>query len=98
MHLSKQFFLTILHIEVLLLSAKTTNGSIFVFYYTSFRGVIFSLAKKKVLQTLWLPLVFFSSFSFFANFVVEENIFLQKSDHYAQFEKEDLFKAISGTL
>ena len=47
MHLSKQFFLTNLHIEVLLLSAKTTNGSVFVFYYTSFRGVIFSLAKKK---------------------------------------------------
>ena len=38
MHLSKQFFLTNLHIEVLLLSAKTTNGSIFVFYYTSFVG------------------------------------------------------------
>jgi len=43
---------------------------VFLFSIHFFRGVIFSLAKKKVLQTLWLCLVFFSSFSFFANFVV----------------------------
>jgi len=61
-------------------------------------GNFFSCQKKKVLQTLWLPWVFFSSFSFFANFVVEEKIFLPKSDQYSQFQKEDLFKAISGTL
>ena len=40
----------------------------------------------------------FKELFFSKNFVVEEKIFLRKSDQYAQFEKEDLFKAISGTL
>jgi len=52
MHLLKQFFLTILLVEVLLLSAKTTNGSIFVFYSLLSWGNFFSCQKKSVANAL----------------------------------------------
>ena len=75
MHLSKQFFLTNLQIEVLLLSAKTTNGSVFVSITLLSWGNFFSCQKKKCckrfgclwsffhrfhfLQTLWLRKKYF---------------------------------------
>ena len=64
MHLSKQFFLTNLHIEVLLLSAKTTNGSVFVSITLLSWSNFFSCKKKSVANTLVAFGLFFIVFIF----------------------------------
>ena len=77
MHLSKQFFLTNLYIEVLLLSAKTTNGLLFVFSYTSFVWYFFLLPKKSVANALVAFVLFFLRFHFLQTLWLRKKYFCE---------------------